>query len=114
LQEVVFFWMIQLFIEVTLELPRRIYFPSLQNDPQQPQTRGSLVWTRCSAFPYIDCQHGCEFFYCREQKYSPYDNPQDFAYIIKIKENAPELLRRALKRATGRKKRLKTAKLGAV
>jgi DNA repair photolyase len=56
-------------------------------------------WTRYSAYPYIGCQHGCEFCYCREQKYSPYDDPQDFAYVIKVKENAPELLRRALKRA---------------
>jgi len=56
-------------------------------------------WTRYSAYPYIGCQHGCVFCYCREQKYSPYDDPNDFAYIIKIKENAPELLRRALNRA---------------
>lgn len=54
-------------------------------------------WTRYSAYPYIGCQHGCEFCYCREHKYSPYDDPNDFAYVIKVKENAPELLRRALK-----------------
>jgi DNA repair photolyase len=56
-------------------------------------------WTRYSAYPYIGCQHGCEFCYCREQKYSPYDDPNDFAYVIKVKENAAELLRRALSRA---------------
>ena len=56
-------------------------------------------WTRYSAYPYLGCQHGCEFCYCREQKYSPYDDPSDFAYLIKVKENAPELLRRALSRA---------------
>jgi DNA repair photolyase len=56
-------------------------------------------WTRYSAYPYIGCQHGCEFCYCRERKYSPYDEPQDFAYVIKAKENAPELLRKALQRA---------------
>ncbi|MBI5295892.1 MAG: hypothetical protein HY869_10475 [Chloroflexi bacterium] len=56
-------------------------------------------WTRYSAYPYIGCQHGCEFCYCREQKYSPYDDPHDFAHVIKVKENAPELLRRALKNA---------------
>jgi DNA repair photolyase len=53
-------------------------------------------WTRYSAHPYIGCQHGCDFCYSREQKYSPYDNPDDFAYVIKVKENAPDLLRRAL------------------
>jgi len=56
-------------------------------------------WTRYSAYPYLGCQHGCEFCYCREQKYSPYDDPADFCHVIKIKENAPELLRRALKNA---------------
>jgi DNA repair photolyase len=56
-------------------------------------------WSRYSAYPYIGCQHGCQFCYCREKKYSPYDEPQDFAYTIKIKENAPELLRKGLSRA---------------
>jgi DNA repair photolyase len=53
-------------------------------------------WTRYSAYPYIGCQHGCEFCYCRERKYAPYEDINDFAYLIKVKENAPELLRRAL------------------
>jgi len=55
-------------------------------------------WTRYSAYPYKGCQHGCEFCYCREQKYSPYADPNDFAYEIHVKENAPELLRRSLRR----------------
>ncbi len=56
-------------------------------------------WSRYSAYPYLGCQHGCAFCYCREQKYSPYDDPDDFCYVIKVKENAPELLRRGLQRA---------------
>jgi DNA repair photolyase len=56
-------------------------------------------WTRYSAYPYIGCQHGCEFCYCREEKYYPYEDVNDFAYVIKVKENAPDLLRRALSRA---------------
>jgi len=55
-------------------------------------------WTRYSAYPYIGCQHGCEFCYCRERKYSPYEDPDDFAHVIKAKENAPDLLRKALSR----------------
>lgn len=55
-------------------------------------------WTRYTAYPYIGCQHGCEFCYCRERKYAPYDDVHDFAYVIKVKENAPQLLRRALSR----------------
>jgi DNA repair photolyase len=73
--------------------------------PYQPKTilnRGKRAdhwfWTRYSAYPYIGCQHGCEFCYCRERKYCPHDDPQDFPYVIKAKVNAPVLLRRALAR----------------
>jgi len=43
---------------------------------------------------------GCvrQYCYLRELKYCPHDDPNDFAYVIKVKENAPELLRRALSR----------------
>jgi DNA repair photolyase len=55
-------------------------------------------WSRYSAYPYKGCQHGCEFCYCRERKYCPHDDPADFDHIIQVKENAPDLLRRALRR----------------
>ena len=65
-------------------------------------------WTRYSAYPYLGCQHGCAFCYCRERKYIPhkpleadaiYDAEADgFSHLIKIKENAPQLLRKALGR----------------
>ncbi|HET7011790.1 MAG TPA: radical SAM protein [Anaerolineales bacterium] len=81
-------------------MPRRAVFL-----PYRPKTilnkhkrADHWFWTRYSAYPYIGCQHGCEFCYCRERKYAPYDDPQDFAYVIKVKENAPDLLRRALGR----------------
>lgn len=74
--------------------------------PYQPKTvlnkhkrADHWFWTRYSAYPYLGCQHGCEFCYCREQKYSPYDAPSDFCSLIKIKTNAPELLHRALQKA---------------
>lgn len=53
-------------------------------------------WIRYTAYPYIGCQHGCEFCYCRERKYAPYEDIADFPYHIKVKENMPELLRKAL------------------
>jgi DNA repair photolyase len=56
----------------------------------------SWFWDKYSAHPYIGCEHGCEYCYSRESKYSRYDNPDDFSKIIRIKENAPELLRREL------------------
>jgi len=56
-------------------------------------------WSRYSAYPYMGCQHGCAFCYCRERKYSPYSDIDDFSAVIKVKENAPILLRQALSRA---------------
>ncbi len=65
-------------------------------------------WTRYGAYPYLGCQHGCAFCYSRERKYIPhkpldpdqvYDAEVDeFSHLIKVKENAPELLRKALSR----------------
>ncbi len=65
-------------------------------------------WTRYSAYPYLGCQHGCAFCYSRERKYIPhkpqeseavYDAEADeFSHLIKVKENAPQLLRKALSR----------------
>lgn len=56
-------------------------------------------WTRYSAYPYKGCQHRCVFCYCREKRYCPFEDLGDFGYVVKVKENAPELLRRALGRA---------------
>jgi DNA repair photolyase len=65
----------------------------------QPYRTKSVLNQRYSAYPYLGCQHGCEFCYCREEKYYPYEDVEDFAFQIKIKENAPQLLRRGLSRA---------------
>lgn len=56
-------------------------------------------WTSYTAHPYIGCQHGCEFCYCRENKYAPYEDIDNFSQLIKAKQNAPELLRKALSKA---------------
>ncbi len=56
-------------------------------------------WTRYTIHPYIGCQHGCEFCYCREKKYAPYEDINDFPYVIKVKQNSPELLHKALSKA---------------
>ncbi|MCK4884914.1 hypothetical protein KAS24_02475, partial [Candidatus Bathyarchaeota archaeon] len=39
-----------------------------------------------------------EYCYTREKKYYPFDNPRDYSEIVKIKENAAELLRKELSR----------------
>ena len=58
-------------------MPRRTVFL-----PYQPKTilnKGQRAdhwfWTRYSAYPYLGCQHGCEFCYCRERKFCPHDDP---------------------------------------
>jgi DNA repair photolyase len=56
-------------------------------------------WTRYTAHPYMGCQHGCEYCYWRESKYCPYPDPEDFPRLIKVKINAPELLRKELSKA---------------
>jgi DNA repair photolyase len=73
--------------------------------PYQPRTilnKGKRAdhwfWSRYSAYPYKGCQHGCLFCYCREQKYCPHEDPADFDHVIQVKQNAPDLLRRALSR----------------
>ena len=68
---------------------------SILNKGKRPD---HFFWARYSAYPYTGCQHGCEFCYCRERKYYPYDDVNDFATLIRVKENAPSLLRRALSR----------------
>jgi DNA repair photolyase len=82
-------------------LSRRLVF-----QPYRPKTilnkskhPDHWFWTRYSAYPYIGCQHGCEFCYSRERKYAHFADVDDFAYLVKVKENAPELLRGALSRA---------------
>ncbi|HEX75847.1 MAG TPA: hypothetical protein G4O12_04600 [Dehalococcoidia bacterium] len=59
---------------------------------------GGWFWNKYSAYPYVGCQFGCEFCYEREPKYLPYPDPDDFDKVIKIKLNAPDLLRRELSR----------------
>ena len=74
-------------------MPRRTVFQLYRPKTilNKSQRADHWFWTRYSAYPYLGCQHGCQFCYCREKKYSPYDDPQDFASVIKVKENAPEL-----------------------
>jgi len=56
-------------------------------------------WTRYTAYPYKGCQHRCFFCYCRERRYCPFEDLNDFGTVIQVKENAPDLLRQALSRA---------------
>lgn len=67
---------------------------------------GGWFWNKYSAFPYIGCEWGCEYCYCRDEKYNPHKASRDtevfkfddpFSEYIKIKENAPEILRKELK-----------------
>lgn len=66
---------------------------------------GAWFWEKYSAFPYIGCEWGCEYCYWRDEKHNPHKASRDpdvlkfddaFSQYIKIKENAPELLKKAL------------------
>ena len=82
-------------------MARRVEFASYRpqtilNKHKRPD---HWFWTRYTAYPYKGCQHRCVFCYCRERRYCPFEEVDDFGYVIQVKENAPELLRRALSRA---------------
>jgi DNA repair photolyase len=59
----------------------------------------SWFWNVYSAHPYVGCEHACEYCYARQDKYLHTDTPDDFSRIIKVKRNAPQLLRKELKKA---------------
>jgi DNA repair photolyase len=91
-----------------LKMSQRTHFICYQ--PKTILNKGKRAdhwfWTRYSAYPYLGCQHGCVFCYCRERKYIPhkptnaediYDTEADeFSHLIKVKQNAPQLLRKTL------------------
>lgn len=67
---------------------------------------GGWFWNKYSASPYMGCEWGCEYCYCRDEKYNPHKqkgkDPEvekfedPFSQYIKVKKEAPNLLREAL------------------
>lgn len=67
---------------------------------------GGWFWDKYLAFPYMGCEWGCSYCYWRDEKYNPYKTSRDkealrfddaFSQYIKVKENAPDLLKKSLK-----------------
>ena len=66
---------------------------------------GGWFWTKYSAHPYVGCQEGCVYCYWRDEKYNMLAREpaarhlsDPFSQYIKVKTNAPELLRKELSR----------------
>jgi len=53
---------------------------------------GPWFWTKYSAHPYVGCQSGCEFCYCRGGRYLGKRDPETFDTVIGVKINAVERL----------------------
>ena len=69
----------------------------LEADPSALTCRWAALAVPSDRRMLVDCVR--QYCYCREKKYYPFDDPRDFAYRIEVKENAPDLLCRALSRA---------------
>ncbi|HJX23832.1 MAG TPA: radical SAM protein [Candidatus Bathyarchaeia archaeon] len=73
----------------------------------QKHCDGGWFWTKYSAYPYTGCEYGCAYCYSREEKYNrlrasgcaePVGLSDPFSEHIMVKENAPELLEKELRR----------------
>jgi DNA repair photolyase len=65
---------------------------------------GGWFWSRYSVDPYVGCSYGCTYCYSRQEKYNylaRYEKSKQladpFSQYIKIKGNAPQLLKKELK-----------------
>ncbi|MDH5683050.1 MAG: radical SAM protein [candidate division WOR-3 bacterium] len=57
---------------------------------------GGWFWVKYSAHPYLGCSYGCLYCYEWDKKYTPYQDPDDFDRLVKVKDNAAELLAQEL------------------
>ncbi len=55
-----------------------------------------LFASRYSLNPYLGCEHGCQYCYVQTERYLPFKKKEDFFKVIKVKTNAPYLLKESL------------------
>lgn len=56
-------------------------------------------WVKYGAHPYIGCAFGCHFCYFRAERYLKDTPCGDFDRVIRVKINAPQMLRKQLSKA---------------
>lgn len=56
-------------------------------------------WVKYGAHPYVGCVFGCHFCYFRAERYLRDTSCEDFDRVIRVKINAPQMLRKQLSRA---------------
>ena len=59
---------------------------------------GAWFWDKYTAHPYIGCSFGCQFCYSRGGVYAGNRNPDEYDSVIRVKTNAPILLKKELAR----------------
>ncbi|MCK5534594.1 radical SAM protein [bacterium] len=58
--------------------------------------------SRYSLNPYLGCEHGCQYCYVQADRYLPFKKEKDFFRVVKVKTNAPYLLKETLSKFKGK------------
>ncbi len=66
------------------------------------ERENEIFLSRYSLNPYLGCEHGCQYCYVQADRYLPFKKEKDFFRVIKVKTNAPYLLKETLSKFEGK------------